>query len=243
MKHIIKKIALWSILFFTLLAIIVFIVDIFIMPAYVKSEEVVVPNLVGKHKDEAGKILTDSNLQTILEGPRYDDRFPVDHVIFQKPEAGSLVKENRRIYIFISGGNPLTKMPNLINKTLRDAKVTIERLGFILDKVSEVKSEETPNSIVAQYPKEGTNLQRGARISLNVSIGPNIGMVRVPDLYGLSLKEARIMLQKNSLILGKINYEVSRDLLPNTVITQYPAKNNLINIGESVDLFITKNIN
>ena len=150
---------------------------------------------------------------------------------------------NRRVQIVVSGGNPLTKMPYLLDKTLRDAKVTIERMGFILNDVTEVKSEEKANTIVEQYPKEGTNLQKGTKVKLKISVGPNIGMVRVPDLVGETFKEAKLILQRNSLIVGKINYQESKNLLPNTVVAQYPAKNKLITIGESVDIFITKSQN
>lgn len=243
MKPIIKKILYWLVGIATFFAIIAFTIDVIVMPWYVDSEEVVVPNLVGKNKDDASKILLENKLNPIVEGPRYNDQYPIDHIIYQKPMAGSTVKENRRVYIVVSGGNPLTKMPYLLDKTLRDAKVTIERLGFILDDIVEVKDEAKANTIVEQYPVEGTNLQKGTKVKLKVSVGPNIGMVRVPDLLGKSLKEAESILQKNSLTVGKINYQESRNLLPNTIVAQYPAKNKTINVGESVDLFITKSQN
>ena len=243
MKPIIKKILLWGIIIFSFISLIAFIADVFIMPWYVDSEEVFVPNVIGKSKDEASLLITDNNLHPILEGPRYSDDYPINHIIYQRPEAGSVVKTNRQIYIVYSGGNPLTKMPNLIDKTLRDAQVSIERLGFSLNEVTEVKSEIKANIVVDQYPREGTNLQKGTKVKLKISVGPNIGMVRVPDLLSLSLKEARTVIQQNSLIVGTINYQESKTLLPNTVVAQYPAKNRLINIGESVDLFITKSQN
>lgn len=243
MKHIFKKIFVWSIIILAFLTVLFFVTDVFIMPEVVNKKELAVPDLVGKQKEEAVEILKDLNLQVVLKGPRYNDKFPIDHVIYQKPEAGSIVKENRRIYLFISGGNPLIKMPSLENKSLRDAKITIENLGFVVSKVTQVESDIPANTVIEQYPKAETKLQRGAKVSLKVSSGPSIGMVRVPDLYGLSLQEARIVLSRNSLQVGKINYEESKNLLPNTVITQYPSKNNLIQTGESVDLFITKNEN
>ena len=52
-----------------LLAIFAFIADIFIMPWYVKSEEVKVPNVVGMSKEQASDLLSDSNLNVIIEGP------------------------------------------------------------------------------------------------------------------------------------------------------------------------------
>ena len=243
MKPIIRKILIWLFAIAMLFAVTAFIADIFIMPWYVDSEEVTVPNTIGLDKEEASIILTESKLNVVIAGPHYSDEFPVDHIIYQKPESGSVVKVNRRVQIIVSGGNPLTKMPFLLDKTLRDAKVTIERLGFILGDVAEVKSEEKANTIVEQYPKEGTNLQKGTKVKLKISVGPNIGMVRVPDLVGETFKEAKSILQMNSLVVGKINYQDSKNLLPNTVVAQYPAKNKLINIGESVDIFITKNKN
>ncbi|MCB0752715.1 MAG: PASTA domain-containing protein, partial [Ignavibacteriae bacterium] len=166
---------------------------------------------------------------------------PKDHIIFQKPEAGSTVKENRRVYLHISNGNPLTKMPYLIDKTLRDAQITIERMGFVLSEVEEVNSEAKANTIVEQSPNEGANLKRGTKIKLKISVGPNKGQVRVPDLLGMSLKEATETLQMNSLMVGNVSYESSNNLLPNTVITQFPSKSTLVNVGETVDLFVTKN--
>lgn len=240
MKPIIKKILFWGLAIFTFFMVLAFVIDVLVMPWYVENNEIVVPNLVGKEKSEAEQLIVDTKLNPVIEGPRYSDEFPLDHVIFQKPSAGSVVKENRRVYIVISGGNPLTKMPYLLDKTLRDSRVTIERLGFILDDVSEVKSEARAGTIVEQYPKEGTNLQKGTKVKLKVSVGPNIGMVRVPDLLRLSVSEAKSVLQQNSLVVGKINYQDSKSLLPNTVIAQYPSKNKLVKVGETVDLFITK---
>lgn len=243
MKPIIKKILFWLIGIFSFFAIIAFVTDVFIMPWYVESTELVVPNLIGSEKEEALKILSDNKLNPIVEGPRYSDDIPLNHVLYQKPSAGSIVKENRSVHIVISGGNPLTKMPYLLNKTLRDAKNTIDKLGFVLGDVIEVKDEAKANTIVEQYPKEGTNLQKGTKIKLKVSVGPNIGMVRVPDLLGLSFKEAETRILENSLIVGKINYQDLKNLLPNTVVAQYPAKNKLVNVGESIDIFITKSQN
>lgn len=243
MKPIIKKLLIWAVSIGLALALIAFIADVFVMPWYVESEEFIVPNVIGIDKEEASKILTENKLNPIIEGPRYSETYPANKIIYQKPEAGSVVKENRRIYIIFSGGNPLTTMPNVVDKTLRDATITIERLGFTLYEVEEVKSELKANTVIEQSPIEGSELKKGTKVRLKVSVGPNIGMVRVPDLVGLSYKEAESVLSKNSLEVGKINYQESMNLLPNTVVAQFPEKNELINIGESVDLFITKNQN
>lgn len=241
MKKFTKKIIIIPAIALFIIIALVLVFDKVIMPWYVEAPETVLPELVGMPKDEAIKILTELNLNPIEEGPRYDSRYEKDHVIYQNPHSGTLVKENRRIYLFISGGEPLVKVPNLIGKTLRDAKITIERIGLQIGEVEEIRSEFPSNSIVQQEIEEGTNLPNGSTIDIKVSVGPKIGMLRVPSLLGKSLREAENLLRKNSLRVGKINYLDSPTLLPNTIIDQYPSENKLISVGDSVDVVVTKN--
>ncbi|MEE9429927.1 MAG: PASTA domain-containing protein [Melioribacteraceae bacterium] len=240
MKPIYKKTIIYLVALITSFAVITFAIDVIIMPLYVDTPEVVVPEVVGLHKDEALKKLKDSNFEVIVETPKFNDQIKKNHIVYQKPEGKSIVKNNRRVYIAFSSGNHLTKMPSLIGKTLRDVEVSLKRLGFDLKKITKVKSEKKANTIVSQFPKKGRELPKGSKISVKVSIGPSIGMVRVPDLLGQSLKEAEQTLNQSSLKVGKISFNNSPNLLPNTVIEQYPSKNKLINIGTTVDLFVTK---
>ncbi len=240
MKKIFKKLVIAFVAIVLFLAAVVIITDKVIMPAVVDKPEVIVPDLVGLHKDEAIKKLEELNLVPVLEGPRYNNKFPKDHVIFQKPLKNTKVKVNRRIYLAISGGDPLVKIPDLQYKTLRDAKITIERLGLKVGNITEVRSEAKSGTVVGQKPNPGMNVEKGTTINLKVSIGPNVGKVRVPDLMGKTLSEAERELRNNSLYLGKVNYQESPNLLPNTVIAQYPKKGQLVEIGETVDVFVTK---
>ncbi|MCW9096960.1 MAG: PASTA domain-containing protein, partial [Ignavibacteriaceae bacterium] len=57
---------------------------------------------------------------------------------------------------------------------------------------------------------------------------------------GKSLSEAKKILADSSLVIGKINYQTSSTLLPNTILDQYPSSGNTLNPGDAVDLFATK---
>jgi len=240
MNPILKKIIIYSVALITVFAVITFVVDVIIMPWYVETSEVVVPDVVGLHKDDALKKLESVNLSVIIENPKFNDKIKKDHIVYQRPEGNSTVKSNRHVYIAFSSGNHLTKMPNLKGKSLRNVQVTLKRLGFILKNITKVKSENKANTIVHQYPKAGSDIPKGTKVNVKVSIGPSIGMVRVPDLLGQSLKEAEQTLNQNSLKVGKVSYQKSPNLLPNTVIEQYPSKNKLINVGSTIDVFVTK---
>jgi serine/threonine-protein kinase len=224
-----------------LLALIfVLVADNFILPRYVEEVEATIPNLVGMHKDQAVKILKELNLNPIEEGPRFDEKYEKDHVIYHNPAPGRKVKKNRRVYLFVSGGEPLIKMPSLLGKTLRDAEITIERLGLVTGEVVEARSEFPANTVIGQEIEEGVTLPKGDTISLKISVGPKVGMVRVPNILGKSLKDAERILRRNSLRLGKQLYISTPNLLPNTVIEQYPSEQKLVNYGDSVDVTLTK---
>jgi len=242
MKNRIKK---WIIIGASLLAFLIISVVLFdkvLMPWFVDAEEVELPDFVGLHKSEALATLSNLKLSYREIGPRYDANFDVDHIIYQRPAAGTKVKENRRIYLHISGGDPLIKMPSLINKTLRDAKVTLERRGLFIRDVEQIKSEFPANYVVEQEFVEGTNLAKGDSVDIKVSIGPRVGMVRTPNIIGKSLSESERILRRNNLKLGIIKYRPTPSILTNTVIEQLPSEDFLLSVGDSVDVTVAKSI-
>jgi len=131
-------------------------------------------------------------------------------------------------------------MPKVIGKTIRDARVALQRLGIKISKVDEVRSEFPSNTVIDQSVKPGDEIAKGDSVELKISIGPRLGMVRVPALIGKTLKEAKRILRKHNLKLGKVIYQASNNLLPQTVIDQMPGEDALINVGESIDLIVTK---
>ena len=240
MKKIIRRLIILGIILSVLTIGSFWGVNNYLMPSLVAADELVLPNIVGMNKFDAIRTLESLNLTPIEIGPRYDANFKIDEVIFQKPYGGTKVKVNRRVYIHICGGEPLIKMPQIVGKTFRDAKVNIERIGLFVKKVNEVRSEFPKGTVVEQeFPFE-TELQNGDSVSLKISIGPQLGMVRVPNIIAKSEKEAVKILHKLSLKLGNKSYITSPTLLPNTIVSQTPAQNFLVSIGDSVDVVISK---
>jgi len=232
-----KKILYW------LGGIIVFllIMDNLILPWYVSSPEVKVPKVIGLKEDEAVRILKDADLSPIVSDTTYDERFPKGSVIVQKPMTGDVVKKGRRVYVFISGGEPFVSVPILKGRSLKEAKLSLERVGLKLGQISEMPSENPKDVIFDQQFANGTPLRKGESVGITISIGPVVeGDITVPDLIGKSLTEAEKLLADSSLKVGKVNYQASFSLLPNTILDQYPSKGNKVNKGTVVDLFVTK---
>ncbi|MBN2571780.1 MAG: PASTA domain-containing protein [Ignavibacteriales bacterium] len=239
-KPILKKILYKAALIFCIAFIIIILIDKFVLPWYVNVSEVQVPDVIGKNKDDAASILEEADLTTVIDEYVYNDKVSKDCVVLQKPEAGSTVKEGRRIYLYISSGESLVKMPNLQNKTLRDATVTIEKMGLKVGKVENIESEVPSDIVILHVPTEGRMVKKGTEVMLTVSVGPQAGMVRVPNLIGMPIKEAEKTLNGLSLRVGKIFYEPSENLLPNTILNQYPSEGNLIIKSGSVDITVSR---
>ncbi len=243
MKNILKYPLVRKILYF-LLGFIAFIVllDKVIMPWYVSEPEEKVPNVISLKEENALSTLKNANLVPVISDTTFDERYPRGTIILQKPNAGENVKEDRRIYLFVSGGEPVVLVPSLKGKSIRDAKFSLERIGLTLGHIDDIPSTNPKNMIFDQQYVEGTPLKKGDSVGVTVSAGEEYGEITVPDLIGKSLSEAEKILADSSLQIGKINYQPSFSLLPNTVLDQYPSKGNKANKGDHVDLFVTKSV-
>lgn len=220
--------------------VLILVVDNIILPWYVSSPEEFVPSVIGMNEQDAFSTLENAGFEPVIADTSFGVDFPDGHIFLQKPAAGKTVKEGRTIYLFISGGEQLVYVPMLKGKTVLDARFALERIGLKLGKIEEVASTQPKDMIFDQQFAEGTKLKKGEIVSVSVSVGKGFGSIEVPDLIGKSLTEAKIILADSSLVLGKINYQISNTLLPNTVLDQYPAPGNKLNTGDGVDLFITK---
>lgn len=229
-----------SLLILGVLLLIILILDFVLLPLYVNEPEVSVPNVVGMDELSAIKTLKDGGFEPVISDTSYGVSLPVGKIFLQKPEANKIVKEGRKIYLFISGGDQVISVPLLIGKNILDARLALARVGLKIGNIEEAASTQPKDMIFDQQFAEGTKLRKGQSVGVTVSIGKGGGDIIVPDLIGKSLSEARRILSDSLLSVGKINYQISGTLLPNTVLDQYPAPGNKLNSSGNVDLFITK---
>ncbi len=210
------------------------------MPWYVSSPETNVPEVVGMQLEEATNLLETEGFKPLISDTSYGLKLPVGAIFMQKPEAGEVVKEGRTIYLFVSGGEKVISVPLLKGKSIVDAKFALERIGLKLGRIERIPSSQPEDMIFDQQFAEGTLLKQGEIVGVTVSAGRGGGEIIVPDLIGKSLSEAKKILSDSSLVIGKINYQPSSTLLPNTILDQYPSSGNTLNPGDAVDLFATK---
>lgn len=96
------------------------------------GNEITVPDLRKLSELQVEEKLDELDLEyVLLDSVDYNKDFPKHSVVEQDPVAGSKVKKNRKIYIKInSSGFTMVKIPNLIEKTYRQAVPTLKSLGL-----------------------------------------------------------------------------------------------------------------
>ncbi len=233
------RIALWIVGgFFALLILL----DQVIMPWYVNDRStLVVPDLVGMKKDDATKLLDSLELVPREGETRPDKKYPEGYVIGQNPPAGQVVKQERRIYLTISGGEQMVTVPPLRGRSLRETRLKLEELGLRLGTVTTQTSQELPDgTVISQFLAPGARVKPGSYVDVTVSGGLNRDSLVVPNLVGKPLNVAQKALADKGLKTGKITYEANADLLPNTVIDQFPLPEAVVSYGKEIDLFVAK---
>ncbi len=225
-----------------IMVIIFFILDDIVMPRYVQQGETTkVPSVVGLPLDEALRVLSDAGLEGKQAEIRPDKQYPEGTVANQTPNPGSEVKFGRGVYLAVSGGETLMPVPGLRGKSVRDATLTLERFGLKIGDVTyQVSSEYPENTVIEQSVPNGTNVPAGTMISVVASQGPSANRVPVPNLISMTLAEAERVLLQSGLKAGTITYQVSKSLLPNTVIDQYPRAGGFVALEEGIDLFVSQ---
>lgn len=101
---------------------------------------IAVPELKGKTLDVVEIELDDAALKMVIQdSANYNPNYAPYSVIEQVPKAGAFVKENRKIYLTLNpSGYRKVAVPNVVRRTFRQAKPTLEAIGFEIGELSYV---------------------------------------------------------------------------------------------------------
>jgi len=241
-------------LFHVLGALLFYAVCVVLFIVFVRSytkhgQSIIVPDIHGKTYEEATKILQKNNLEFRISDSTYVENKPPLAIIDQSPVANSKVKEYRTIYLTVNAKSaPEVKMPDLKDASLKQATMILESYGMKVGRL--VYKPDLAKNVVLDQQFEGSSIVPGTAIKkgsvIDLVLGDGLGQteVDVPNLIGLSLREARFVLEGSSLNLGAVvtDNTVNEDSLDAIVYRQIPEAEDgdrKMNAGEGVDVFIT----
>jgi eukaryotic-like serine/threonine-protein kinase len=218
------------------------LLDNVIMPHYVQQGKTTkVPDVVGKTIEEARTDMKAAGLEPKETERKQDRHYPEGTVILQNPAEGAEVKFGRGIYLTVSGGEQMLSVPNLRGKSVRDATFDLERYNLKLGTVQYETSEEFfENTIIRQEPAAASKVSSSTSVNIVVSQGRSADKSAVPGVTLKTYTEAEKILTQAGFKVGVVTYQISLDLLPNTIIEQYPHTGELAVKGQTIDLIVAQ---
>jgi len=214
------------------------------------GEKINVPDFTNVKIEDLDKFISDKNIRYQVIDSLYDAKAPKGTVVKQEPEPGAEVKKNRIIFLYVTSLLPPSiQMPKLIDRSLRQAASMIASYGLKMAPPKFV-ADQCANCVLDQLIKgkkiaPGEIIEKGTVIQLVVGKGLSDEEVGVPCFYGLTRKEAMAKLTENSLTPGLIKFDEPKDSVLSKVYRQSPScgKESTINMGASIDLFLTADKN
>jgi serine/threonine-protein kinase len=137
------------------------------------GEIVYVPNLVGQTLRSADIALRYSTLVLGEVSRKFSVNVNKDIVISQDVLTGSKVDKDSVVNIVVSDGLPPTGiilMPNLINKTIEEAKEWAFERNIILNIKFEESVNFENNKIIKQYPQADSDITNEKNVGLTVAV-------------------------------------------------------------------------
>ena len=208
-----------------------------------------VPDFKGLTESQFKEVISQKGFRyTIIDSVHVQNLTP-GSVVEQMPEPGALVKKNRTIHFTI---NALTaekvQIPNLVDYSLRNAKVILESFGLKVGELIYAPSEYT-NLVLGQHFEgkpvaAGTPVLKGSVIDLVIGHGLSSQRTNIPDLKGLSIYEAKQICQSTSLNIGAVMFDSgilsAEDTTMAFVWKQYPMpeEGSRLQLGSSIEIWL-----
>ncbi|MFF4080291.1 Stk1 family PASTA domain-containing Ser/Thr kinase [Streptomyces sp. NPDC001777] len=139
---------------------------------------------------------------------------------------------------YINSGQ-FTRVPALLGQTQKNAEKRLADAGLDVKTVERGYSDTVERGkVISSEPEPGARIRGNDSVTLVVSRGPEI--VKVPELRGLSLADARKELKKVGLVPGMVTKEFSEDIVRGDVIRTDPGANTGRHPDSAVALVLSK---
>ena len=228
------------------IAVLLFLLFMWLDKYTLHGQVITVPDFSNLKTTELDEFIKDKHLRYEIIDSVYDAKKPAGVVLRQDPEINSEVKDNRIIYLYITSDSPpMVAMPNLKDKSLRQALAILESYGLRMKKL-DYKADLCANCVLKQSYKgkevaPGTMLQKGSFVDLLVGQGLSDEPVGVPNVIGMSRDEAVSRLAEVGLSEDVPIYDNIKDSTKAKVYRQVPpaSDKNLVKMGSSVRLYLS----
>ena len=210
------------------------------------DEHIVLPDFYGVHIQDLDSVCQELDLRYIIIDSVFNKKVEKGTILEQDPIAGTNVKENRRIYFTINAlQNKIVTFPYITDLSLRQAVRKLENLDLVVGNL-EYKPDLARNVVLSHKVnsikiKAGQELFVGTAVDLVIGSGLSDKTTTIPNLIGLTMKNAQTAIKVASLNLGAVIFDEGITDSANTVVYRQNPKVNekrKIKLGTSIDIYL-----
>jgi serine/threonine-protein kinase len=203
---------------------------------YLIPHDVTVPRVVGASVEAAQATLEEAGLTVRVAAGEYDLDAPAGRVLSQRPVPGTEIREGSQVVLVPSLGPPPVKVPDLVGKTLADARRALERLGLELgEPTGRFDDKVAEDRIIEQSAPARDKIPQGSTVDVVVSKGP--APEPVPRVVGETQASAESILGARWVV--DVETEFSDDVPRDHVISQAPEPRTKLQPGETVTIVVS----
>ncbi len=230
------KVSFYLLILSGIIAVLVIFV---VIPRWVRTEEVLVPNIMGRTYYEAVPILDRAGLRPAKKILEASSEAPKGEIVAQDPEPNFRIKSYQPVKITVSIGAELAPVPSVIGKSQDAAFDTLTTAGFRPSRVAFVHSEtHLRDTVIAQTPPEGGGQQRGSPVNLLISLGPTPQSIQLPNFQGQLATDVLVALETAGLNV-ETEYSSHPKIPEGAIIAHKPAGGVMLKTGDLVLLEIS----
>ncbi|WP_263787648.1 PASTA domain-containing protein [Salinibacter grassmerensis] len=134
------------------------------------------------------------------------------------------------------------QVPNVESQSFLEAKKRVENQDLqVKRQVGRFNPNVPRETVVDQNPPPSSDVKPGRRVYLTVNAG-EAPVVDIPDLNGISVREAKNRISSLDLSVGTVEPDSLPSPYPNTITRQRPEPGDSLKTGGTVDLWYSRGL-
>ncbi|MBV9411562.1 MAG: PASTA domain-containing protein, partial [Acidimicrobiia bacterium] len=190
---------------------------------------VAVPDLTNLTKAAAIAKLDAAGLAVGDVSDTFSEQIAAGTVLDWNPK-GQEVPKHTPIALSVSAGPRPRTVPNLAGQPYAQAAALLQQQGLTPVRNDAFNDTMPIGQVIGTTPAAGASVDRGGKVTVNVSKGPDL--VQVPDVTGKSVPDATAAMQAAGLSIGNVFGPPNKK-----VFLTDPAANTQVKRGSSVNVY------
>jgi beta-lactam-binding protein with PASTA domain/predicted Ser/Thr protein kinase len=193
-----------------------------------------VPKVRGLAAPKAAKKLKGEQLLA-KEKQIFSKAIDPGNAIKTEPPTGTEVDCHEAVTLFVSRGQDLVTVPDVVGLQEDEARSQLEGKGFIVN-IEQSPSDQPEGQVLSEDPGAGSTIPRGKTVKLTVSGGPPQAVV--PNVIGASEDSAVASIQARGFNVRERFRDTDQESEDGDVVDQAPPAGTRLDQGETVTIFV-----